>query len=50
VKRKKPNPDTKWKWFVAVVTALWLVAMIGASVYTFEYKTPTRIKNWQPEP
>ncbi len=39
-------------WVLAIIglCALWLAAMVVASYYGLEYKTPKRIENWQPAP
>lgn len=39
-------------WVLAIIgiCALWLAAMVAASYYGLEYKTPKRIEHWQPAP
>lgn len=39
-------------WVLAIIgiCALWLAAMVVASYYGLEYKTPVRIEGWRPAP
>ncbi len=39
-----------WVLAIVVICVLWLAAMVAASFYGLEYKTPTRIENWRLAP
>lgn len=39
-----------WVLAIIAICALWLAAMVAASYYGLEYKTPARIENWRPAP
>lgn len=39
-----------WIFVIAVICGVWLVLMIGASYFGYEYRSPVRIENWKPEP
>ena len=38
------------KLVIAIPCGLWLVLMIVARYFSYEYKLPVRIENWKPEP
>ena len=40
----------RWVVVIIAICALWLAAMVVASVLGLEYKTPVRIEHWRPEP
>ena len=35
---------------VAVLVAVWMMLVVGASYFGYEYRSPVRIENWKPEP
>ena len=39
-----------WKLVIAIICGVWLALMIGASYFSYEYRSPVRIENWKPEP
>lgn len=39
-----------WVLAIIAICVLWLAAMVTASYYGFETKTPVRIEGWQPVP
>ena len=39
-----------WVMVAVAIIALWLVAMVAASYYGYEYRLPQRIENWKPDP
>ena len=39
----------RWVLVIVAICALWLVAMVIASVLRLEHKTPRRIDHWRPE-
>ena len=39
-----------WKLVIAIICGVWLVLMIGAGYFSYEYRSPVRIENWKPEP
>ena len=39
-----------WVLIAVAIIALWLVAMVAASYYGYEYRLPQRIENWKPDP
>jgi hypothetical protein len=39
-----------WALIVAFVIVVWMALMVGASYFSYEYKSPVRIENWKPEP
>jgi hypothetical protein len=50
----RPEPDDtagvrRWVLVIVAICALWLAAMVVASVLGLQYKTPVRIEHWRPE-
>lgn len=38
-----------WVMIAVGIIAVWLIAMVAASYYGYEYRSPQRIENWKPE-
>lgn len=38
-----------WVMIAVAIIALWLVAMVAASYFGYEYRLPQRIENWKPD-
>ncbi len=46
-----PAPGVRgWVLAIIAICVLWLAAMVVASYYGLEYKTPVRIEGWRPAP
>ena len=39
-----------WIFLIIFIIAAWLVFMVAASYFSYEYKSPMRLKNWKAEP
>jgi len=48
---REPHDDGSglrgWVVVIMAICVLWLAAMVAASYYGLEYKTPVRIENWR---
>jgi hypothetical protein len=38
-----------WVMIAVAIIGVWLIAMVAASYYGYEYRLPQRIENWKPD-